>query len=203
MDDKKLEILERVSSVFVKYGIKSVTMDDLARELGISKKTIYKYFNDKGQLVKEAIDLKLSMDQALCLNSQKQSDNAIEDIIASSNMIVTQLNNVNPSIFIDLKKFYPEQWEKLNEHKWTFVLSLMKQNIERGKEEGLYDTKINTEIISRLYVSNLEVIMNGSVFSWPDFKIEDLLQEMIQFFLKALVNDSGRKILTNNNNTND
>ena len=77
MEEKKLEIMERASAVYMKYGIKSVTMDDLSRELGMSKKTVYKYFKDKTDLVNSIIQYKLEMDMALCLNCRQKSENAI------------------------------------------------------------------------------------------------------------------------------
>lgn len=197
MEDKQLEILERASAVFIRYGIKSVTMDDLARELGISKKTIYKYFSDKNQLVQSIIEMKLSMDQALCKNNQLQSKNAIEDIISMSNLILEILNNVNPTVFFDIKKYHPEAWKLVNDHKWTFLLSVIKENIERGKKEGLYNLEMDTEIISRLYMSNMEVILNGTVFPWPEFQIQDLLKTKIKFHLYGIVNDKGREYLQN------
>jgi len=197
MEDKQLEILERASAVFIRYGIKSVTMDDLARELGISKKTIYKYFSDKNQLVQSIIEMKLSMDQALCKNNQLQSKNAIEDIISMSNLILEILNNVNPTVFFDIKKYHPEAWKLVNDHKWTFLLSVIKENIERGKNEGLYNLEMDTEIISRLYMSNMEVILNGTVFPWPEFQIQDLLKTKIKFHLYGIVNDKGREYLQN------
>ena len=88
MDEKRLEIIERASSVYMKYGVKSVTMDDLARELGISKKTIYKYFDDKSELVRSIVEMKTQMDKALCLNSTEHALNAIDQLFGISKLIV-------------------------------------------------------------------------------------------------------------------
>lgn len=195
MEDKKLEILERASAVFIRYGIKSVTMDDLARELGMSKKTIYKYFSDKNQLVVSIIEMKLEMDQALCLNNQSQSQNAIDDIISMSTLILEQLNNVNPTVFFDIKKYHSEASKLLHDHKWNFLLSIITANIERGKAEGFYKKDLETDIISRLYMSNMEVILNGTIFPWPEFQIQDLIKTKIKFHLYGLVNDKGREYL--------
>merc|ERR1711907_199237 len=87
MDEKRLEILERATNVYMRLGIKSVTMDDLARELGISKKTIYKYFDDKSDLVRSIVQMKTEMDQAICMNCINQNGNAIDDLIQVSKLI--------------------------------------------------------------------------------------------------------------------
>ena len=128
MDEKRLEILERATSVYMKFGIKSVTMDDLARELGISKKTIYKYFDDKNDLVKSIIEMKVEMDRAVCINCQQQSENAIDGLINVSKFVVEHVGNVNPTVFYDLQKYYKEAWKIMEKHKWEFVLSMIRQN---------------------------------------------------------------------------
>ena len=123
MDAKKLEILERASNVYMKYGIKSITMDALASELGISKKTIYKYFEDKNELIQSIIVLKAEMDKAMCLECQLNSKNAIDNLINISSLVVEHLGNVNSTVFYDLKKYYPDAWSILEAHKWEFILS--------------------------------------------------------------------------------
>ncbi|MDX2362023.1 MAG: TetR/AcrR family transcriptional regulator [Crocinitomicaceae bacterium] len=195
MDEKKLEILERASHVYMKYGIKSVTMDDLARELGISKKTIYKYFEDKNDLVSTIIELKTEMDKAICMNYQQYAENAVDDLVNLIRLVVEHFNNVNPTVFYDLKKYHADAWEIMEKHKWSFVQSMIADNIRRGIEEGLYREGINAEIISKLYVSATDSIMDGGIFPWPEFKFQQVFSELIFFQLHGMVNDEGRKIL--------
>jgi AcrR family transcriptional regulator len=195
MDEKRLEILERASAVYMKFGIKSVTMDDLSRELGVSKKTIYKYFADKNDLVKSIIEMKIQMDQAVCLNSTNQSENAIEDLICVNKFVVEHMGNVNPTVFYDLQKHYKEAWDIIEKHKWEFVLSMIKTNIERGIKEGIYRDNLNVEVIARLYVASTENIMNSAIFPWPEFKFQEVFTEMIRFHLKGMANDEGFKYI--------
>jgi len=195
MDEKKLEILERASQVYMKYGIKSVTMDDLARELGISKKTIYKHFEDKNDLVSTIIELKTEMDKAVCMNYQQYAENAVDDLVNLIRLVVEHFNNVNPTVFYDLKKYHAEAWEIMEKHKWSFVQSMIADNIRRGIEEGIYRENINPEIISKLYVSATDSIMDGGIFPWPEFKFQQVFSELIFFQLHGMVNEAGRKIL--------
>ncbi|MBL4861437.1 MAG: TetR/AcrR family transcriptional regulator [Crocinitomicaceae bacterium] len=195
MDEKRLEILERATSVYMKFGIKSVTMDDLARELGISKKTIYKYFDDKNDLVKSIIEMKVEMDRAVCINCQQQSENAIDGLINVSKFVVEHVGNVNPTVFYDLQKYYKEAWKIMEKHKWEFVLSMIRQNIERGIKEKIYRANLDVQIISRLYVASTDVIMNAEIFPWPEFKFQNLFTEMIQLHITGMANAEGIKYL--------
>lgn len=195
MNEKALEILERATQVYMKYGIKSVTMDDLAKELSISKKTIYKYYSDKPELVKAIIEMKVEMDQAICTNSAQQSENAIDEIILISKSVMENIGTINPTVFYDLQKFYPESWRVIHTHKWGYVLNMITVNIERGIKEGLYRKNLNAKIIGKQYVVANDMITNSEIFPWPEFKFEELFKEIIRFQLNGMVNDEGRKHL--------
>tara|TARA_B110000285_G_scaffold79673_1_gene91982 strand:+ start:438 stop:1037 length:600 start_codon:yes stop_codon:yes gene_type:complete len=195
MDEKALEILERATQVYMKYGIKSVTMDDLAKELSISKKTIYKYFSDKPELIKAIIEMKVQMDQAVCTNSAQQSENAIEEMISISKFVIENIGSINPTVFYDLQKHYPEAWKVIESHKWGYVLNEITTNINRGISEGLYRENLNAKIIGKQYVVATDMIMNSNVYPWPEFKFEELFKEIMRFQLNGMVNDEGRKHL--------
>lgn len=191
MEEKKLEIMERASAVFMKYGLKSVTMDDLARELGISKKTIYKYFQDKTDMINSIIRLKLDMDKALCINCQQNSENAIDDLIHVSRQVIENIGNINPAVFYDLKRYYPEAWQIMQDHKWGFVLNMTRENIDRGIKEGIYRENLDTEVVARLYVGITDIILNGEIFPWPEFKFESVFREFIRFQIRGMANEKG------------
>lgn len=191
MDQKKMELLERSSHVFLKYGVKSVTMDDLCREIGVSKKTIYKYFNDKNDLIQTIIQFKLDMDKEMCGVYTNNATNAVEELVNISRFVIEQIGTINASVLLDLKKHYPEAWKLMNDHKWEFVLKHIRDNVIRGKEENLYRENLNPEIISRYYVSSLDAIMDGEVYPYPEFKTDELLMEILRFHIRGLANDNG------------
>ncbi len=195
MDEKKLEIIERASAVYLKYGVKSVTMDDLARELGTSKKTIYKYFKDKQELINEIISIKIEMDSSVCAGSIQYSENAIDELIKISQLVIEQFRNVNPTVFFDLQKYHPEAWSKIEEHKWKFVRSIIRENVERGMKENIYRNDLNPDIIANLYVSTTDNVMNVSIFPWPTYKFQEVFFEMIQLYINGMANDKGKVYL--------
>lgn len=195
MDKKKLDIIERSSLIYLKYGIKSVTMDDLANHLGISKKTIYKYFEDKNDLLNTMIKRTLNFEEKMCFKIQSHSDNALEALIQISRMVIERLNNVNPAIFYDLQKHHNEAWQILEKHKWDFVLSAINANIKRGIEEKYYRDNLNVEIISRLYIATIDTIMNPEIYKWPEFQFQELYKEIMCFQFHGLVNENGKNYL--------
>ena len=195
MEEKKLEILERATAVYMKFGIKSVTMDDLSRELAISKKTIYKYFSDKTELVNDIISMKVQMDQAICINNTQQSATAIDDLLSTSELVTENLGNINPIVFLDLQKHFPEAWAIIKNHKWEFVLSSIQENIKRGISEGIYRKDLNPLIIGRQYVVSIDMIMNPEIFLWTEFQFEDLFNEVMRFHLNGMTNEKGRELL--------
>lgn len=195
MDEKRLEILERASAVYMKYGIKSVTTDDLARELGISKKTIYVHFNDKNDLVKSIIELKIEMDKAICLNCVQNSENAIDDLIQTGRLIADHIGNVNPTVFYDLQKYHADAWQIMETHKWDFVLNMIRDNIRRGIDEGIYREDVDVEVVSRLYVGSTDLILGGDAFPWPEFTFDRLFKEMVRLHILGMANAKGIKYL--------
>ncbi|MEJ6776735.1 MAG: TetR/AcrR family transcriptional regulator [Crocinitomicaceae bacterium] len=201
MDEKKLEILDRASVVYMKFGVKSVTMDDLARELAISKKTIYNYFNDKNDLVTSIIEMKVHMDSAVCTNTAAQSENAIDELIQISEVVTKQFNNFNPIVFSDIKKFHKDAWQVIETHKMIFVLNMITKNIERGIQEKIYRANLNPSIAAKLYVASSDAAMNPEIFRWPEFKFQDVFLEMIRLQINGMANDTGRLYLKKKLNT--
>merc|ERR1711907_268702 len=183
MDEKRLEILERATNVYMRLGIKSVTMDDLARELGISKKTIYKYFDDKSDLVRSIVQMKTEMDQAICMNCINQNGNAIDDLIQVSKLIAEHVGNINPTVIFDVKKYHPDAWQLMDNHRWDFVLNMISSNVEKGIRENLYRSDLNAEIIGRSYVASIDTLFNSDIFPWPKFTFQAIYSEMIRFHI--------------------
>jgi hypothetical protein len=137
----------------------------------------------------------MEMDQALCMNCINQSGNAIDDLLAVSKLIVEHFGNVNPSVFVDLKKYHPDAWQITEEHRWGFVLNMIVNNVKKGIEENLFREEINPDIVSRLYVSSIDLIFNTDVFPWPKFTFQAVYSELIHLHLHGLVNKNGLNYL--------
>lgn len=195
MEEKKSGILEKASALFMKLGFKSLTMDDIARELGISKKTLYFYFEDKNDLVKQAVISHLNKNQEIVFSFCNKANNAIQEVQQLMQCVNIQMKDTHPSVIFDLQKYHPDAYELFKEHKFTFILDIIKSNITRGQKEGLYKTNMNCEIIARIYVARIDLLFNPEIFPREQFQFTDIYIEMMKYHLYALVTKKGNKLL--------
>lgn len=199
MEKKQLEIIDNAAEIFLKHGIKSVTMDDLAKGLGVSKKTIYKYFEDKNDLITKIVIAKTTRDKMVCEAARVETKNAIEALFKISEFVSNMLSNVHSSVFFDLQKYHRDAWEVMEEHKHFFVKSQIKQNIERGQKEGLYRDSVNPEVISSVYISTMDGLFDGSTFDTGSLNFGDIFNEIVGFQIRGLASNKGREYLKTRN----
>lgn len=195
MEEKKEEILEQAKKIFMRYGLKSVTMDDISKELKISKKTLYKFVTDKNDLVAQVMQAYIENDQKLVNDLIKNSKNAIDEILAISEYVGGMMNNLHPSIHYDMEKYYPEAWEIFIGHKRNYVLNCMTENILRGIKEGIYRKDLNVPIVALIYVSRIDIVFDGQLFTPDEYKFADVYQEMMIYHLRGIASEKGIKQL--------
>lgn len=193
MNSKQTDILERAGLVFMKLGIKSVTMDDVAKELGISKKTLYNHFDDKNQLVEFIIRAKINEDIAVFQKASSEALNAIDELYMHSRYVLETFKAVNPTVFYDLRKNYSAAWKIIVDHKWNFVYNQFIKNINRGIDEGIYRNDIHKEIYAKLFVSQIEMITEGDVFPSPKFRYDTVFLEIFRLHIRGIANEKGLK----------
>jgi len=193
--EAKERILVKSHELFNRYGIRSVSMDDIAAQLGMSKKTLYQYFTDKDELVNAVFDGALKSNQGLCIASREQRDNAIHEIFLSFDMVRDMLMNMNPSLIFDLQKYHPSAFKKYQLFKNEFLYKLIKSNLERGIEEELYRPEIDVEVLSRYRLHSVMLSFNPEVF--PEHKINFLQieEELIEHFMYGLATVKGQKLI--------
>lgn len=191
MSEEYKFIIEKVSALYLQYGIKSVTMDDVARELGISKKTLYKYVDNKTELVSHFIDYIL--EQRLCnvQEIQKEKHNAIEELFKVNEYVIELLRNYNPSTEYDLRKYYPQQYEKIRKHRRTNMYQAVLANIQKGKKEGLFRSELNEDIIARVHVSRIENSFANEMFSIEELTSKEFIVEMMEYHIRGIASKKG------------
>jgi AcrR family transcriptional regulator len=195
MDEKLPVLLAQTIAIFMQYGIRSVTMDDLARQLGVSKKTLYKYVSDKKDLVLKTIQFATENQKALMHETCSHAGNAIEEQIEMAREASIRLKSIHPSVFFDLEKYYPEAWKILSDFKRTFISNCIKQNIERGQEEGLYRTDIDAAIISAFHTNMINIQFIPEIFPVGTFSFESIHQQLTDYHLRGIVNENGINFL--------
>jgi TetR/AcrR family transcriptional regulator, cholesterol catabolism regulator len=195
MEKSTNEILEKVSLLYQKYGIKSVTMDDVARELGVSKKTLYQNFSDKDDLVKKVIQLYISQQNVQFREITSLKLNAVDTLFAISRHVSQFLGGLNPSLTYDIKKYYPDAWNMLMEHKREHIFNNVISNIRQGIKEGYYRTDLNSEIVARLYVSRIEASMDQEMFPGSEFSPPMILKEIFSYHIRGIASKKGIEYL--------
>ena len=191
MEDKKLEILQKTAGVYMRFGIRSVTMDDLARELGVSKKTLYHYFPDKDTLVQEIMQMKITLDQQISEIARHNAQNAIDEMFEISQSVGDMIRHVHPSVFYDLQKYHPKAWAIMENHKWNFVYNQILSNISRGIKEGLYRENMNPELIARMHLAKTDMIFAGNLFPPESFNLEEVFDELFRFQIRGMASEKG------------
>lgn len=193
--EKKEQIIIQAFELFMKYGIKSMTMDDIAKNMSMSKKTLYQYFANKDELVNAVMEKNLETDQCQVKSLLSAKNNAIDDLMQIATTINETLKRIHPSIHYDLEKYHPTAWKKFGDHKRNFIYESIKHNITKGINEGLYREDINPEIISMLYVSKADVIFDPIVFPPDRFSFNRVYLEMLKQHIRGIATTKGLKYL--------
>lgn len=192
--ETKDRIATKAHELFLRYGIRSISMDEIAAHLGISKKTIYQFYEDKDSLVEAVIDIEIQMNMKDCSLCLEQSDNAIHEVFLAVDMVQEMLKGMNPSIIFDLEKYHPKAFRKMNEHKNDFFSRITKENIERGMREGLYRSDINADIMSRFRVGTMFMILAPDMLL-SKYNPAVILREMTENFLFGMATTKGTELI--------
>lgn len=177
----------------MQYGIRSVSMDDIAAQLGMSKKTIYQFFSDKDELVDAVVNDELDTSQKDCMKCLSHAQDAIEEMLLTMEQVHEQMSNMNPMVLFDLEKFHQQAYQKFLKHKNEFLYKVIKANIERGIAEELYRAEINMEVLTKFRLESMMIAFNVFVFPPGKYNLADVTQEIMEHYLFGLVTLKGHK----------
>lgn len=193
--EQKQKIFCQAEELFLKYGVKSVTMDDLATHLGVSKKTLYQHFDNKSDLVKKTLEAHLESEKKAVNQIKKESANAVEEIFKLGQHVSAHLQRLNPAILFDLKRYYPKAWVIMEKHKNEFIYSHVLENINRGKKEKLYREDLNQEIIARFYLAMINMIIQPEFNTDHHQELVSYYQEYLRYHVRGIASKEGFKVL--------
>jgi len=192
----KSTIIEKATKLFLQLGFKSVTMDDLAVSLGISKKTLYIHFENKHQLVKEvahSIFEKVTRD---IIKIKDGTSNPIEELHCVKMEAMKYLGSEKTSPNYQLQKYFPKIYEDLKTKEYQYLGELVKNSLQNGIDTDLFRAEIDVEFVSRLYLNGMRGIRDIEIFPIEQFKIEELFENYLDYHLRAIVTPKGLKSLT-------
>lgn len=193
--EAKERILLKAHELFNRYGIRSVSMDDIAAPLGMSKKTLYLYYTDKDELVNAVFTTVMENNRTQCCSDQKQADNAVHEIFLAFDMVKEMFSNMNPSILFDMEKYHPVTFKKFQEYKNGFMYSLIKANIERGIREELYRPELDVDIITRYRIHSIMLAFNPDVFPNNRTHLIHIEQQLLELYLYGVTTAKGQKLI--------
>jgi TetR/AcrR family transcriptional regulator, cholesterol catabolism regulator len=193
--ENKERILQKATDLFMRYGIRSITMDEIAAQLGISKKTIYQFFTDKDEIVEAVVDQQIKKNELECCEFRSNSENAVHAIFIALKETEEMLSGMNPLIMYDLEKHHPKSYKKFKDFKYHFFYKEIKENLQRGIEEELYRADINIDIVAKHRIESAFMGFNQDVFPHNRYRMSDVLSEIAYLFLYSVTTLKGRKMI--------
>ncbi|MBI2721475.1 MAG: TetR/AcrR family transcriptional regulator [Bacteroidetes bacterium] len=191
----KEKILKGAEELFFKYGIKNITMDEVARHLGMSKKTLYQYFKDKDEMVHCLILDKIEEDKRIFGKTHKESENIVVEAFAIMKNIREIMGHVNPILFYELAKFYPKTWEKFNEFKRDFIRINLEESLRMGQAQGFVRSDININILSTMRLESIDMSFNTQIFPSDKFNLVEVHVALTEHFLYGICTLKGHKLI--------
>lgn len=187
--------LRRITELFMRLGIKSLTMDDVARELGISKKTLYQFVENKDDLVKKAIELHLKEECGRSEQMTQMAQDAIDELLLVIRSNVDEMRKMKANIVFELQKYHRDAWDMIQEYQRGYMFNIVKDNLERGIREGLYRDDFDVDITAKLHLVQSFAIFDETWFPKPPYSGDVLFREAMMLYLQSILSEKGRQAL--------
>ncbi len=195
MTEQEQKILSQAEALFMRVGIKSITMQDLSRELGISKKTLYQYVENKADLVLKIMYNHAEEEIKACTKITAESKNAIDEMLGIARYSLEQLREISPTLIYDMKKYYRKSWDVMERLHQEHAGGVIIENFKKGIEEGLYRDDFDMNIVSKLYVAQTFSLVEETIFPLRKYDRRHLMNEFIKYHLYGIVSPKGKKLL--------
>ncbi|MCX6268746.1 MAG: TetR/AcrR family transcriptional regulator [Bacteroidetes bacterium] len=191
MDKALVDILERVRELFYKYGVRSVSVDDICRDLGMSKKKLYQFVASKTEMVAKLLELERQNFEIIFDNHNFEGVNAIDILLIVSRDLGERFRDVSPSMTFDLKKYYPEIYHQHVDERIEFIYNKIQINLQKGISQGMYRDDLSIELVARLYMRRLIDLHNPEFFPADKFSFQTLFDVMFDNFIRGIANANG------------
>jgi TetR/AcrR family transcriptional regulator, cholesterol catabolism regulator len=188
-------IIQGSEELFLTAGIKSITMDDIAKHLGMSKKTIYQFFKDKNELVIALVRKKLKEDEDQMAEIISKSGNVIEEMINMMKCSEEIFSRINPIVIHDMQKYHPDAWRQFQNFKSGVLVHTLEELLTKGIEQGYIRPEIDVKIIARMRVNQVELGFNTTIFPVAEFNTWTVQQQFNEHFNYGICTLKGYKLL--------
>ena len=188
-------ILKKATELFIKYGFKNVTMDEIVNDLGISKKTIYVYYENKSELVEAVIKYLFSEIKIIIEEIKNQNLNPIEESFKTFSTVSQLLQDEKISIEFQLKKYFPDVYERINCEKLEILQNTITDNLTRGINEGVYRISIDVDFISRYFLTTITSFKNYDYYEMDEVDLILGMKQILELYFRSIVTEKGLKYL--------
>lgn len=188
------KILTAAVELFSQYGFKTITMDDIARRAGISKKTLYQHFANKDEVVKESVMWYKNHIDGQCRALMSDTENAIEAMVRIKTMMDHSYKQTNPMAIMELQRYYPEGFKAFRESLINQDLVSVKENLEQGIREGLYRENLNVDLVAKFHLESALLLMQPNLMVNDREDLKAVNYEITELFLYGIMTPKGEKL---------
>ncbi len=192
--DTKEKILKGAEALFTKFGIRSISMDDIAHHLSVSKKTLYQHFADKDELVTMVMQAHMEYQKKVYETITEQSENAIDELHKIGDCVRKHVAESNPSLLFDIQKFHSKAWNVWVDFKNKYIRCSVARNIEQGIKEGYFRSDINVEIFALFRLATIEIVHDEKIFPKDKFNMTEVHSQTFEHFVYGLCTEKGKKL---------
>ncbi len=193
--ESKEQIIQTAEGLFMSYGIRSVTMDDISRKIAISKKTIYQFYRDKDEIVCLVTKRVLRKERDKMMSIKAESEDAIHEIFMVSQYLRKHTQEVNPSILFDLQKYHPNAWKIYLDFKENVFIDAMKATLHRGITEGYFRSDIDIDILAQLRIMEIQMAGDNDIYPQDKFDFRKVIIQLFEHFMQGVLTAEGRNKL--------
>ncbi len=193
----KHDILHTASEMFLSKGFKSVTMDDIAAEMGISKKTIYAQYSNKTELVKCCADYIFEQISSAIKKCLCKEEDPIQELYSIRKAVSSLLKDEGSSPQYQMNKYYPKIHKDLMNKQFSEMINSVIKNLERGVQQGLYRKDINIPLIARIYFGLMNLTKSEELFPVEIFPKKEVNEQSLEYHIRGIITPKGEKILNN------
>lgn len=191
----KDRILTKAAELYIRYGIRSITMDEIATQLGISKKTIYQFFTDKDDLVSAVIGREVHKNELECAQYRDEARDAVHEVFLAVEDLELMLKYTNPLMLYDLEKYHPRAFQEIKGYKYQFLYESLLDNLRRGIDEGVYRSDIPKDIVAKNRIESVFLVFDPDLFPHSRYSMSEVNFELALLFLYGIATDKGKELI--------
>ena len=189
------KIIEKANELMLQYGIRTVTMDDISRDLGISKKTIYQYFRDKKDMVNNIAEMRLEIEKNRFLGAEDESLDSVHELMLISQCLRESMKDMKMNVLNDLQKFYPEAWSMYERFKRETMMCSLVRTIKKGQEEGYFRVSLDAELMAIIRMEQVQAfILNQNIYPKDKYTLAEVQMQVFDHFMHGLFTIEGHQL---------